>query len=486
MSTRKPVPPPQPDSIDRRVALKGLAALGIAQGLPLGGCAPGEEPGTGPDDDSSGDPVPGAIDTIVLVMMENRTFDHYFGHLSLEQGRDDVDGLRPGMSNPDLEGVPVEPFYLEEGCSEDPPHGWDSSHEQWNGGVNDGFVRQHSEDVGAEEGRKVMGYYREADLSVHHAIARSGALCQKWFASVMGPTWPNRIYGHAAQSQGMKSNDFPDNPDGAFGFTCRTIWDQLTEAGISWAYYYSDLPFLALFGTMAEEATDRFRPLERYFEDAAAGTLPQVVWVDPAFSLNDDHPPHHVGLGQMFVATVFQALASSPHWERSLFVLTYDEHGGFFDHVPPPTIADDRADEGFDQLGFRVPSFVAGPFVKEGHVSETVYDHTSWIKQTQRMFDLPPLTLRNEAANDLQDLIDEDRLARNEPRPPPKLPVVEVTEEELDAACRVPIDDDLHRAADRGWIPAHLDRRPLRRQLLQEIGARAERLGVGRIVRRGD
>ncbi len=490
MGPKPPPPSPLPSSLPRRTALKGLAALAGTSLLPLG-CDPdpsamGDDDAT-PDDDSSpsdddtSPQGPGVIDTVVLVMMENRTFDHYFGSLSLEEGRKDVDGLSKEMFNRNGAGEEVHPFFLSDHCVEDPPHSWNGSHRQWNEGANDGFVTEHEDDVGPDEGRKVMGYHDRKQLPVYYALADHFSLCQRWFASVMGPTWPNRLFGHSGQSQGMTGNELPDNEDGTFGFTCKTIWEQLTEAGTSWTYYYTDLPFLALFAFAGK--TENLKPLDQYFADAAAGTLPQVCWVDPGFGYNDDHPPHHIGLGQMFLGTVFQALGQSSQWNRSLFIVTSDEHGGFFDHVPPPTTEDDLADQGFDQLGFRVPTVVAGPYVKEGHVSSEVRNHASWIRHVEGMFGISPLNTRVSAATDLSELIDAERLAQGKAFPAPATPFIELTMDEAEAQCdgEAFSQPELARLFDRGLLPSSWDRRPHRRADLLALGRHAERLGVGRI-----
>jgi phospholipase C len=158
--------------------------------------------------------------------------------------------------------------------------------------------------------------------------------------------------------------------------------------------------------------------------------------VEPGAGFNDDHPPHHVMLGQLFIGSIHAALAQSPLWDRFLFVVSYDEAGGFFDHVPPPTTADDRASDGFDQLGFRVPAIAMGPWVKRGHASDTVFDHTSWLRHVQNVHGLDPLTARDAAANDLSSLIDEEAMASGEPPADlAELPVITLSEEQIQAEC---------------------------------------------------
>lgn len=425
---------------------------------------------------------PGSLDHVVLVMMENRTFDHYFGSLSLVEGRDDIDGLRPEHFNPHPDGSPVHPFRSEHHCPLDPPHGWNTSHAQFDDGTNLKFVEVFHQRWGSQaDPGLVMGYHDRSQLPTLYAMADSYALCQHWYASLMTSTWPNRFYSHGGQNQGIRSNHLPS---GATFYEMRTLWDQLDEAGISWAYYYSDLPFLALFGRYSQR--DELRVLDDFFVDCARGTLPQVCMVEPFFSWNDDHPPHHPMLGQVFLGSIHNALAASPLWERCMMVINYDEHGGFFDHVPPPKVPDDFAETGFDQLGFRVPAVVAGPWVRQGHVSSVHFDHTSPLSQVQHMFGLEPLTTRNAAANDLESLIDRDRIEANDPAPPATLPVIELSREEIEAQCqeamayRATGQPELARFVE-DCCPRWMDRREDIERTSQQLLDRAEALGICRI-----
>ncbi len=390
--------------LNRRQALQALGA-GVAAG-----CAPDERRAPVPK-------TPGHIDTIVVVMMENRSFDHYLGSLSLVEGRTEVDGLTPEIHNLDTQGNPVYPAPVSGPCVVgDPGHSWNSSREQFAEGANSGFVTNYESRYGEGEGRWVMDYQTRADLPVHYALADEYIVCQRWFCSAMTSTWPNRFYGHAGTSEGLTNNDLPE--DGQ-PFAFETVWTQLDNIGVGWRYYYTDLPFLGLMaGHMRTETTGL---LEDFFFDCANGLLPPVVWIDPGFAYNDDHPPHHPGVGQEFLGAIYAALADSPHWETCLLVITYDEHGGFHDHVPPGTIDDDYADEGFDQLGFRVPALVAGPYVRSG-VSDTVFDNTSWIKLVCELHGIEPWNKRIAATQSLAELLDVDRMARGEPRPPVELP----------------------------------------------------------------
>lgn len=431
----------------RREILEALAAAGLIGCAPadpgnpgLTGRVPASTGSTGATADTgsptgSDSALPGTIDTIVICMMENRSFDHVFGSRSLLEGLP-VDGLVKGMGNPDSSGLfhPVAPVVVP--CTlPDPPHGWDTSRTQFGDGRCDGFVQAYEGRSGSFDITQVLQYQTREQQPVSYALADRFALCERWFSSVLSSTWPNRLYFHAATSQGIPGNDLP--PEGRY--TARALWDQLDDAGIEWASYFTDLPTLALFGRA--DWADRLNLIDDFYADAAAGTLPAVVTLDPGASSNDDHPPHHPLLGQLFIGSVVQALMDSPQWERTLFILTYDEAGGFYDHVAPGTMPDDHADAGFGQLGFRVPALVVGPWVREGHVSDTVFDHTAAMSFIRRWFGIDEtLTARDAASADLGEVLDLDRMAANDPIAPFQLPTIALDEAAIEAQC-----------ADRGW-----------------------------------
>lgn len=405
--------------LTRRSALKGLSASAAVVG-----CGPGRSP---PENLSRLELAQQRVKTIVVLMMENRSFDHVFGSLSLVEGRADVDGLTAAITNPDADGVAIAPREADLGCIADPPHGWDSCHEQWNNGQNDGFVREYSGRVDDAVGHRVMDYLPRSKQTASYALAEQGALCQRWFASVMGPTWPNRFHLLAGSSHGRQSNDFITEP-------VDTIFHRLDRARIPWANYYGNIHFAVTLDISNAEPS--VEPIEEFFVDAAAGTLPPVVILDPLYGRSDDHPPTHPVAGQLFIQSIYDALRTSPQWNECLFVVTYDEHGGFHDHVPPPTVADDYADVGFDQLGFRVPSFVVGPYVSP-QVSDVVFDHTSVYATIAALHGLDPLGTRDANANTLLELLDEDRMRAAEPRAGVALAPIVADEAEIFAdACR--------------------------------------------------
>lgn len=416
--------PPLP-RIGRRVVLKGLGAASLSPLVP--GCAPDTggpsepTPASGPELQSR-EPAD-VFDTVVILMMENRSFDHYFGAYTLEEGRTDIDGLTADMGNVHPDGTWIPAFPAEVNClSQDPPHGWGSSRDQFADGENSGFVQAQSDRYGPDEAHRVMGYFGRDKLGPLYAIADKHVLCQKWFCSQMASTWPNRFYSHAAQNGGEHGNDFSEE-------SFPSIYPRLEEAGVSWGNYYNNVPFMFLLRDVLPG--ENIKGFEDFYEDCAIGALPNVTILEPAYGRSDDHPPTHPVAGQVLISSVYQALAASPHWERCLFIVTYDEHGGFYDHVPPPVAADDREDEGYGQLGFRVPTVVAGPWTKESEVNDVVYDHASILALIERRFGVDPLTSRDASANDMWDVFDLDRIARREPMEPATMPVLEVDEEEI-------------------------------------------------------
>ena len=484
----------------RRDALKTLGGLAGAASMArfLPGCAgDGERPMT-----------------YVFMMMENRTYDHLLGARSLEGLPGD--GLRASFANPDRNGQPVAVFPARDDrgsatasvCDIDPPHGWTASHRAFNAGAMDGFLREHQESHGGSlTALEPMKYLTRSHVPITWALADAYTSCDRWFCSVMGPTLPNRAYWHSGTSFGLDDNMAVLN---AFASVpVPTVYNRLAERGVDWAYYFGNFAVVSLLGQPGPFQLDlgpndgtghmrRFGDAHvgagQFFKDAAAGTLPPVVYIDPAFGTNDDHPPAHPILGQELIASVYTALAKSPQWNNCMLVIVYDEHGGYYDHVPPPQTADDTLArfgiDGFQQLGFRVPAIVAGPYVKQGHISSVQYDHTSALRHLQNTFGLDPLNARVEAANDLTDCIDLDRLARGEPAPPIELPVLDSGEWPTDdASCGSSgggfprtVDDPITAWADAnpGRFASHHDLRADRDVYLRSIREYLRSHGVHR------
>ena len=272
-------------------------------------------------------PARSGIDHVVLVVMENRSFDHLLGWLP------GADGKQAGLSYTDAAGVPYATFPLApdfQGCAyRDPDHSYDGARVEWNNGACDGWLRAND--------LYSIGYYRRQDLPFLGQVAPAFTTCDRFFASFLGPTFPNRFYLLAATSFGHIQNDVPTV---GTEFSQRSIFNTLDEAGVSWRIY-SDFSFAQLFAYVRNGPPGKIVPVSQFATDARAGTLPHVVFVDPLFFgtpnvESDEHPPSNIQVGQKFVAGIVQALFASPQWPHSALFLTYDEHGGYYDHVPPP------------------------------------------------------------------------------------------------------------------------------------------------------
>ena len=304
------------------------------------------------------------IDHIVVLMLENRSFDHMLGYLSLEGGRGDIDGLREEFAN-DHNGRRYPVHHLgTTAIPDDPDHSARSVDLQVGGGEMNGFVGSFADTLsrrGIQDGDpgRVMGYYNAADVPVYDHIARQFAVCDRWFSSVPGATWPNRLYaisGRAARSR----DDLPHNRPPMYNQP--SFVRHLDAHGVTWRWYSFEVGTLRLadaryklghhdsFAFFSTENLNWKAALEvrvdiqaaSFLEDAARGTLPSVSWIDPNFSNfnpigfqpNDDHAPADIKDGQELVLAVYHALAAGPLWDKTMLVIFYDEHGGFYDHVP--------------------------------------------------------------------------------------------------------------------------------------------------------
>jgi phospholipase C len=217
---------------------------------------------------------------------------------------------------------------------------------------------------------------------------------------VLGPTWPNRFYLHSTTSKGKKDNKpfITGAPD--------TIWDRLKELKLTYKNYAAGAVTWYV-GGFAGKVLTGMNPsagIAEFFDAAKTGKLPSFSLIDPDYQASDDHPAHNILRGQAFVASVYKALAESPAWQKTLLIVTYDEHGGFYDHVPPPVAVDDLPE--FARQGFRVPTFVIGPTVKKGYVCKTVLEHSSVAATLKTRFDIKSLSKRMDAASDITDCID--------------------------------------------------------------------------------
>ena len=450
-----------PDSdrgIARRAFLqRGAASLAAGAVLPpltgLGGVLPGlgingpahaggglRVPGSLPFPGTAAgtDMLPG-IDHIVVLMMENHTFDNLFGMLGRGDGlRLDRHG-RPTATNPYPDGSLQHAFHMPTTCqlSSTPSQEWAASHNAYANGTNQGFVRTPISPATTEiVGGVAMGYWTGEDIPFTYSLASSFPIGDRWFSSLLGQTDPQRRYLIAGTSAGMTDDigTSPGNavPDATLALPPggMTIFNQLDLHQISWVNYVFDYPTGAtpsLFPAN-DAATDasHHKPLSAFFSDAAAGALPSLTLLDPDYSTQSQENPQNIAVGDGLLSDVVHALGASPQWERSMLVITYDEGGGYYDHVPPPrAIAPDAIPpavqpteslyDGFGRYGFRVPSVVVSPYAKRGHVSHVVYDHTSILATVEHKWNLPALTHRDANAHPLTDFLDLRALAHRRP-----------------------------------------------------------------------
>ena len=419
------------------------------------------------------------IETIVVVMMENRSFDHHLGALSTDRGYPGaagLDGLRGSEECPDNDGTMVAPWRLTGRESRFvPTHKWEPSHTAFDSGRNDGFLRVNP--VG--DRLQVMGYHDRDHLPVQYALADQYTVCDRWFASVMGPTWPNRFYLQAGTSEGRRDN----SPIG-FGGPA-TIWERMAERCRSTRNYFAaPAPwYAAAFPAKAFSGNDAVvaARIEDFFRDARTGNLPEFAIIDPDFLTSDGHPAHDLALSDAFLSSIYRAMAESPQWSRSLLIVCYDEHGGFFDHVPPPRTADARAD--FRQLGFRVPAIVIGPTVWQGKVVSETFDHVSIAATLGARYGIESLGPRMDAARDLSPCIDPARV--NAPAVAPgKFPLVEVSAAQVTAALhQSPSQRELAQAIADHQVPERMVDPRTHAQRLDGWLRAAQELGSLRVVR---
>ena len=369
------------------------------------------------------------IDHIVMIMQENRSFDHYFSGLS----HDGVDVASPTATNPGPDGTPVPRYHAQEYCiSSDVNHEWAGAVIQYNGGKMDGFAKTNVTDKDPN-GHRALGYMDETDLPFYYDLARTFSISDRHFCSAPGNTAPNREYFAAASSRGAVDESNISLPqEDAAGNHLQNIYSLIDGAGISWKFYAPEFTpqtgsFAATNFDFATSVFDKgaFPTIDDFYADAAAGTLPSISFIDEATSdkkscLSNEHPTKSPQLGQKFIANVVNAVMHSPNWKTTALFVTWDEHGGFYDHVypppacppddyPPAAFADGKLvpqPGAFDRYGVRVPLLVVSPYVKRGHVSHRVTDHTSLLRFIEARFNLPALTRRDANAEPPFDMFD--------------------------------------------------------------------------------
>jgi phospholipase C len=397
------------------MAAAGLGSLGgsplpagaaPAQGLGPGGSLlrPGSRPF--PHLPEGTDTLP-QIEHIVVLMMENHSFDDHLGTLGRGDGLTLGPSGKPVNYNPNPAGGYVRSFHNPNTCGESNSgitQSWNASHICWDNGTNMGFVKGCS---GA-----AMGYWDGDDLPFYHDLASRFPIGDRYFSSVMAQTYPNRrflIAGTAlgdisTNASGISSTDAPNG----------TIFDRLNQHNISWKDYYPDIPTCALFLPVLANNPTKAVHVSQFFIDAASGNLPFFSLVDPYTNFSEEDGDISVGEG--YAALVIDAVMKGPAWEKTALIWVYDEHGGWYDHVPPqPAVKPDNVPPeleagdipgAYDYTGFRVPCCVVSAWSKKDYVSHQVFDHTSILKLVETKWNLPAMTYRDANARNMLDFFD--------------------------------------------------------------------------------
>jgi phospholipase C len=351
-------------------------------------------------------PDAAGFEHVVVVMMENRSFDHFFGWLP------GANGQQAGLIFKDSAGVQHTTHYLPpdyQGCAFlDPGHSYTDGRIQYDNGASDGWLFNGSDasSTNPQQANDIfsIGYYGQGDLPFLGAAGPAFTVCDNYFAGIMAETYPNRFHMHAAQTDRLTNTSATS--------TLPTIWDRLREKGLSGRYYFSDLPFLALWGTTYANIS---KPFSQFLIDAQNGTLPNVAYIDPRFedegsgTSGDDHPHADIRDGEIFLNQIYNAVRTSPNWSKTVLIINFDEWGGFFDHVSPPLapIPTASAAAGIPdgRLGFRVPCVIISPYAQRNFIAHNQYDHTSILKMIEWRFGLPSLTVRDQTANNLAEVL---------------------------------------------------------------------------------
>jgi phospholipase C len=389
------------------------------------------------------------IQNVVVLMLENRSFDHLLGDLP------GVDGIKPGMSNPDFRQNqdPVPEIPVRRATSAvmpyDPNHEFEDvdlqlSLDHQAGGVADpmgGFVESAAEiAAGPQDAYRVLEYFTQDELPILTALAKEFAVCNYWFSSLPGPTFPNRFFVHAATSGGLTQSPSELAILAGFSFSGGTVYSKLSSAGRTWRIYHDGLPQSASINDLRAEyinpLTDHFREMEEFGDDVQGGRLPDYTFIEPAYDVGHDyqggnsmHPRDDVRKGEALVKSVYEPLRNSAYWGKVLLLVIFDEHGGFYDHVVPPDAPSPGGDEPnanpygfqFDRYGVRVPAIVVSAYTKKGTVIDKdalgdriVFDHASVYRTLQDLFGVEFLSYRAAEATSLSVVLNQEAARMNE------------------------------------------------------------------------
>jgi phospholipase C len=352
------------------------------------------------------------IEHIVVVMMENHSFDNIIGMLPHRfRRRRRVDGLpvfrgKQLAFNTDAQGNRIYSAHAETPCQEHgvPSQAWNASHTSYDAGRNDGFV--------LASGPVAMRFYDDSDLPFTYSLARHFPIGERYFCSCLAQTYPNLRYLMTGTSSGVIRTDGSTfSTPAANG----TIFDRFDHFGVSWKTYFDSLPApLVIPGVAPAARQPNFvQGVQHFIDDAAAARLPQFSFVNPEYGTVSQENPQDVQFGERFVSKVARAVMDSPQWRHTALFITYDEHGGYYDHVPPPRAIKPDAippllnpgdvPGAFDRYGFRVPLIVVSPWARRNYVSRVVQDHTSITRFIETKWNFGAMTFRDANAANMTD-----------------------------------------------------------------------------------
>ncbi len=405
------------------------------------------------------------IDHVVMLMMENHSFDNLLGMVPFQvPGRKKVDGFtRHGTAlanfNPGRNGELV--FAQVDGspCQlvGEPTQSWNASHQSFNHGRNNGFVRA--------SGPIAMRFWDQTALPFTYSLVKHFPIGERFFCSVLAQTYPNRRFFFCGTASGITAtNNTTFSVPAANG----TIFDRLDEHGIDFGVYYqSDASWLIVPGVVSAPGRgQRMQHMDQFYADAAAGHLPRFTFLDPNYDTTSQENPQDIQLGERFIAKVVNALMKAPTWKNTALFINYDEHGGYYDHVPPPrAIRPDNINPipvpgnvpgTYDRYGFRVPLFVVSPWARKHYVSRVVQDHTSITAFIEHKWNLPAMTFRDANAHAMTDYFDFRKPNFREPPKLHRMPGLEPGLRECKRAGLTPplsqtgTESDISRAFARG------------------------------------
>jgi phospholipase C len=410
--------------LDRRRFLE--LGAGLAASAALAACSSGGDPSARrPSSTTRPKPteLPAAkdapFDHVVLLMMENRSFDHLLGWVP------DAEGRQAGLQFPDLTGKLHPTWDLGHDYQPcdflDPQHQWEAARTQLDGGKADGFLFTQLRAVGDTEPADLwpISYYREAAVPILGHLAQRYTLLDHYFAALNAGTWPNRLYQVAAATDVDATGlILPDGTSIPSSNIQTTIWDRLRDAGLTGGYYAYGDEMTKVFASRRYDSITH--PVEDFFTACERGTLPNLTLIEPDFTSaseergtsNDYHPYGSIRAGEAYVQRVYEAVTKSPQWDRTVLVINFDEWGGFYDHVVPPTVQDDNVNPNpgphpdYHQLGFRVPCIVVSPWSARRVVHDGPFEHCSILRMVEWRWDLEPMTLRDRTAKNLAEVLD--------------------------------------------------------------------------------